>query len=58
MNLLSYHMQFANKLSCSTYFRMNYLSKQITGLLTKTSQLFSGRVIIQFGFISSLTLLI
>jgi hypothetical protein len=31
-------------LFCSTYFRMFYLSQPITGLLTKTSQLFSGRV--------------
>ena len=30
----------------STLFRMIYLSQPITGLLTKTSQLFSGRVTI------------
>ena len=29
----------------STLFRMYYLSQPLTGLLTKTSQLFSGRVI-------------
>jgi len=29
----------------STYFRMFYLSQPITGLINKTSQLFSGRVI-------------
>jgi len=28
----------------STLFRMYYLSQPLTGLLTKTSQLFSGRV--------------
>lgn len=35
----------------STLFRMNYLSQPITGLLSKTSQLFSGRVktLINFG---------
>jgi hypothetical protein len=35
---------------------MNYLSQPITGLLTKTSQLFSGRVTKLFGYSSGLTL--
>ncbi|MFL6418336.1 MAG: hypothetical protein ACJ71P_02825 [Nitrososphaeraceae archaeon] len=34
----------------STYIRMNYLSQPITGLLLKTSQLFSGRVITLLNF--------
>ncbi len=33
----------------STYFRINYLSKPITGLINKTSQLFLGRVISLLG---------
>jgi hypothetical protein len=43
-------------LFCSTYFRMFYLSQPITGLLTKTSQLFSGRVNYKFSFGCGLTI--
>jgi hypothetical protein len=42
-------------LFCSTYFRMFYLSQPITGLLTKTSQLFSGRVISEPALLRSET---
>jgi len=35
----------------STLFRMYYLSQPLTGLLTKTSQLFSGRVISLSAFV-------
>ena len=39
----------------STLFRMNYLSQPITGLSTKISQLFSGRVKAMLGLGPSLT---
>jgi hypothetical protein len=42
----------------STLFRMIYLHQPIAGLLTKTSQLFSGRVTNLLGFSSGLTLII
>jgi len=42
----------------STLFRMYYLSQPLTGLLTKTSQLFSGRVKSLLSFSSGLTLII
>jgi hypothetical protein len=43
-------------LLCSTYFRMFYLSQPITGLLTKTSQLFSGRVTFQLSICTGWTI--
>jgi len=39
----------------STLFRMIYLHQPIAGLLTKTSQLFSGRVISLISFSSGCT---
>ncbi len=39
----------------STYFRMNYLSKLITGLINQTSQLFLGQDIFQSAFVPGLT---
>jgi hypothetical protein len=43
------------QLHYSTLFRMYYLSQPVTGLLNKTSQLFSGRVIKNPDSSSSLT---
>ena len=51
-NIFCKHTGTAKK---STVFRMYYLSQPIQGLLLKTSQLFSGRVIFQLNICARLT---